>query len=348
MVSIPEPAEQVPMMFRAQIGGRCNLQFAANNDDLETWQDEWIYPQNNQQPCYQYQEPQLGIVGEIYRIKIDFPFRVFSNCGQDSILRPVLAKNGIPIIPGSSIKGLFRRVCDVEQAALYCGDEDSLSPGILRFHEAYPINDWAGTEEVTIRKRGEIIQETRYRIVDIVHPQQELQVEGNSRNNSPKAFALISFYQPSFIFEFSSYSSKIDWQKVEDLFLQALQKGVVGKTSTGYGLGGHLPSQPAVISEYSISIPLYGTGVSPLLRSGQAEFRPNLFKATLRGHFRRLLSGVCSSEQAITKEINRFFGSSTSPGIVQIYWQSLKEEYNIKTTNATYETEGILHQGKRI
>lgn len=35
MVSIPEPAEQVPMMFRAQIGGRCNLQFAANNDDLE-------------------------------------------------------------------------------------------------------------------------------------------------------------------------------------------------------------------------------------------------------------------------------------------------------------------------
>ena len=101
--SITNP-HQVPMMYRAQIGGRCSLQFAGKNDDLEAWRNEWIYPQKNQQPLYQYREPLLGKNGKFYRIKIDFPFRVFSNCGQDSILRPVLGKNAIPFIPGSSIK----------------------------------------------------------------------------------------------------------------------------------------------------------------------------------------------------------------------------------------------------
>ena len=242
------------------------------------------------------------------------------------------------------LKGLFRRVCSAEQAVLYCGDEEKLSPGILRFHGAYPIDDWAATKEVTIRKRGSDIKETRYRMVDVVHPQQKRQVEGiNNNRNKATALAIISFYQPSFIFEFSSASSEIDWQEVEQLILNAVLKGIGGKTSTGYGLGGHLPSQSATLPDYPLNIPFSATGVSPLLRNDEPEFRPNLFKATLRGHFTRLLSGVCNNEKAITKEVDRFFGSYTSPGIVQIYWESQKEEYNTTSTNATYETEGILH-----
>jgi CRISPR-associated protein Cmr6 len=130
--------EQIPMMYRAQISGRCSLMFAGNNADLEQWRDEWVYPnyQNNNQPHYQRKEPKLGLDGNIYRIKIEFPFRLSSNCGQDSILRPIMGKNGIPFIPGSSVKGVFRRACSSQQANGYCGDKDNLNPGSLRFHGA--------------------------------------------------------------------------------------------------------------------------------------------------------------------------------------------------------------------
>ena len=214
--------EQIPMMYRAQVSGRCSLQFAGNNEDLEQWRDEWVYPNSNNknQPRYQHKEPTLGIVDKSYRIKIEFPYRLFSNCGQDSILRPALGKNGIPFIPGSSIKGLFRRACTSEQAIKYCGDNKQLVPGILRFHRAYPIGDWAGTKQVSIRRNRQIISETRYRIIDVIHPQQKRQVEGGG---SPKALASISFYQPTCIFELSSSNTDIKWKEVEEILLKALQ-----------------------------------------------------------------------------------------------------------------------------
>jgi CRISPR-associated protein Cmr6 len=334
--------QQIPMMYRAQVSGRCSLQFAGDNKDLEQWREEWIYPnaKNNNQPRYQRREPQLGLDGKIYRIKIQFPFRLSSNCGQDSILRPVLGKNGIPIIPGSSIKGLFRRACSPQQATKYCGDDKELNPGSLRFHGAYPIGDWAGTKEVTTRRRGENISETRYRLVDVIHPQQLRQVEGEA---SPKALAMISLYQPTLIFELSSTDPEVKWEEVETLLTQAVQNGVGGKTSTGYGLGGHLQNQSPSLPSYPLNVSLKGIGVSPLLRSDEPEFRPNLFKATLRGHVRRLLGGVCQNERAIKQVENSFFGSSEAPGIVQIFWEPRIEIYNTKDSNATYETEGVLH-----
>ncbi|MBW4433159.1 MAG: hypothetical protein KME28_15880 [Pelatocladus maniniholoensis HA4357-MV3] len=334
--------EQIPMMYRAQVSGRCSLQFAGNNADLEQWREEWVYPssQNNNQPRYQRREPQLGLDGKIYRIKIQFPFRLSSNCGQDSILRPVLGKNGIPIIPGSSIKGLFRRACSSQQATKYCGDDKELTPGSLRFHGAYPIGDWAGTKKVTVRRRGDNISETRYRIVDVIHPQQPRQVEGE---DSPKALAMISLYQPTLIFELSSTDPNVKWEEVETLLKQAVQNGVGGKTSTGYGLGGHSPNQSPSLPSYPLNISLKGIGVSPLLRSDEPEFRPNLFKATLRGHVRRLLGGVCQNERAIQQVENSFFGSSEAPGIVQIFWESQIEIYNTQDSNPTYETAGVLH-----
>ncbi|GAB1541978.1 hypothetical protein NUACC21_46510 [Scytonema sp. NUACC21] len=334
--------EQIPMMYRAQVLGRCSLQFAGNNADLEKWREEWVYPnsQNNNQPRYQHREPQLGLNGEIYRIKIQFPFRLSSNCGQDSILRPVLGKNGIPIIPGSSIKGLFRRACNLQQAVKYCGDDKQLIPGSLRFHGAYPINDWAGTKKVTVRRQGENISETRYCIVDVIHPQQKRQVEDE---DSPKALAMISLYQPTLIFELSSTDPDVKWEEIETILKQAVQQGVGGKTSTGYGLGGHTPNQSPSLPSYPLNVSLKGIGVSPLLRSDEPEFRPNLFKATLRGHVKRLLGGVCNSGDAIKQAENSFFGSSEAPGIVQILWESQIETYNNQGSNPTYETTGILH-----
>ena len=334
--------EQIPMMYRAQISGRCSLQFAGNNEDLEQWRDEWVYPNsnNNNQPRYQHKEPTLGIVDQTYRTKIEFPFRLFSNCGQDSILRPVLGKNGIPFIPGSSIKGLFRRACTPEQAVTYCGDNQQLVPGILRFHRAYPIGDWAGTKQVSIRRNRQVNSETRYRIVDVIHPQQKRQVEGAG---SPKALASISFYQPTCIFELSSSNTDINWREVEEILLKALQNGLGGKTSTGYGLGSHIPSQSPTIPEYLLNIHFQGLGVSPLLRNDEPEFRPNVFKATLRGHVKRLLGGVCNNKKALEQTENKFFGCSEAPGIVNIFWEVREENYNQNDLTPTYNTKGILH-----
>lgn len=196
----PTDPEQVPMMYRAQVQGRCSLQYAnkdKNKDlkktDLEKWTEQWVYPDpnNNQTPFYQYSEPKLGQEGSIYRIKIEFPFRVFTNCGQDSILRPTLGKNGIPFIPGSSVKGLFKRLPGYDPNLAediindYCGTQEK--QGILRFHGAYPIGDWAETKTIQLENKP---QETAYLMVDVVHPQQQRQVEGKGR---PQAIAIISF-----------------------------------------------------------------------------------------------------------------------------------------------------------
>ena len=72
------------MMYRAQIQGRCNLQFAGKNTDLEKWQREWLSLNNR------YQIEAMEGNKSLHTIEIQFPYRVFSNCGQDSILRPTI------------------------------------------------------------------------------------------------------------------------------------------------------------------------------------------------------------------------------------------------------------------
>ena len=334
--------EEIPMMYRAQIDGRCSLQFAGSNSDLERWREEWIDSQVANTPRYQNKEPNLGLDGFIYRIKIKFPFRLFSNCGQDSILRPIMGKNGIPFLSGSSVKGLFRRACknNPNKLKLYCGDEENLSPSTIgfRFHGAYPIGDWSGVREVKVRKRGETIIENRYRMLDVIHPQQPRQIE---KDGSPNAFAMVSLYQPTMIFEFSSADpANTNWKEIENIFLESIQLGVGGKTSTGYGLGGHFAEHTSPIPNFPISVAFKGLGVSPTLRSDEPEFRPNLFKATLRGHVKRLLAGVTQSGKEIEE---RLFGSSSDPSQLQIFWQETSIKYNEIQRPATFTTEGILH-----
>lgn len=338
-------SQQIPMMYRAQVSGRCSLQYPSKKDRrnyLKEWTEEWVYPDKNNEnkPFYQHQEPEkLNLDGSVYRIKIEFPFRVFTNCGQDSILRPTIGKNGIPFIPGSSIKGLFKRLPNNTKAVTketidkYCGTADK--PGILRFHGAYPVGDWAGTRIVEVNG----YEETRYGMVDVVHPQQERQVE---HEGGPQAIATISFYHPTFIFELSSIKPlpEDEWKKIDGCLRQALRQGLGGKTSTGYGL------YDAPKYEYPLWVQLKGKGVSPLLRSGEPEFRPNLFKATLRGHVSRLLAGVSNDKTAIKKKVNRLFGCTEKPGDVQLYWQSKsgcpKHDTFGNEKTPVYETKGEL------
>lgn len=363
-INPPEPEieivtnpRDVPMMYRAQISGRCGLQYGKNNQDLIDWTEQWINPQEEEdpQPLYQYPEPQLGLDGSIYSIKLEFPCRVFSNCGQDSIARPVMGKDGIPFIPGSSIKGLFCRLRDRETLSpeskeilkKYLPKDD---PAMLRFHGAYPVGNWAATlskVELETNKKLKDNQKEKipYRIADVVHPQQPRQVEGKGK---PQAIPIMSFYNPTFIFELSCTKtiSLEKWQKIGGLLKTALQPGLGGKTSTGYGLF----VQPQ--NTYPVSIRLKGTGVSSTLRGGTPEFRPNMFKAALRGHLNRLLAGVCSNKTKVSKKVSELFGSNESPGLANIYWnyeqKNLRRAHIGDEKTPVYEITGDLHLDVKV
>ena len=349
--------EDVPMMYRAQIG-RCSLQYAGNQDDRTQWVKEWVYPIPNQpnqrEPRHQHLEPDLR-EASFHCVKVEFPYRVFSNCGQDSIQRPVLDVRGIPFIPGSGVKGLFRRACQERDrienkpkneslTSKYCGDKENLKPGCLRFHGAYPIGNWAN------------------HVVDVVHPQQTRQVgmidpkKPIKKKDSTSASTLISLYQPTLIFKFSRTDKSVDWSEVEKLLYEALRRGVGGKTSTGYGLGGKPEGQSNLLPEYTrqqsnqnvFHLDLKGKGISSLLLDKQHEFRPNLFKATLRGHLSRLLAGVCNCEPVVKAEVNRLLGGpdrkdTDREGVIQLFWESEGIKYDPVKRPTCYETEGILH-----
>ena len=90
-------AYELPMMYRAQVEGRCSLQYIKDNksnddSDLEKWINEWVDPHNQSgKPSVELPNTEEIIEeGKVTRYKLNFPFRVISNCGQDSILRPVI------------------------------------------------------------------------------------------------------------------------------------------------------------------------------------------------------------------------------------------------------------------
>ncbi|NER26529.1 MAG: hypothetical protein F6J89_02590 [Symploca sp. SIO1C4] len=338
---------EVPRMFRAQVKEYCNLQFVPDRENREEWLKEWVNPQQTGKP-YQHENlsniKKSGLYGSVYCIPVKFPYRLFTNCGQDTIGRPTLGKNGIPFIPGSSIKGLFRRVCnDEQQKQHYCGGTEK--QGILRFHGAYPVGDWTGKHTVPIVQNGQRMRETRYSILDLVHPQQTRQVQNQ---DGTTAIALISLHQPTLIFQFSSTDSTINWKEVETLLKKALSRGLGGKTSTGYGfpdLKSKFTQLPDFTqSENSLHIPLEGSGVCSVTLTKDPEFRPNIFKASLRSHVTRILAGICSDENRVNQTSEELFGSNTSEGLVKIFWEQLR--YNSPKNgerNPTYSVVGKLH-----
>jgi CRISPR-associated protein Cmr6 len=352
--------EAVPMMYRAQVMGRCSLHNAKKeNQDLNNWTKQWTYPheQGPQKGEARYQRSPLplGQDGDVYRIEVEFPFRLFSNGGQDSIMRPMLGKDGIPFLPGSSVKGLFLRGCNADQAQRYCGQTitgDTAQakgklqhlPGTLkfRFHGAYPLGDWSS------------------QIVDLVHPQGNRQIGTNplkqtkdeiGRANveeSASASALISLYRPQMVFEFSCSDPTINWKEVEDILRRSLLLGVGGKTSSGYGLGGNFVGRPPINPTTRLNFLLKGEGVSSVLRDDVTpEFRVNLFKASLRGHLRRLLGGVSQKEEEISRVVARWFGDTRQPARVQIFWQQRRKPLFADTgrddRNPTYDVDGMLY-----
>ncbi|MGB3532906.1 MAG: RAMP superfamily protein [Microcoleaceae cyanobacterium] len=299
MVKIPDAANKIPMMFRAQTAGRCQLQRIVKDkekQDVELWTSEWIEKTD-------YKPPKLN--SEIQTQTYQINWRFVTNGGQDDgIIRPVIGAYGWPYYPGSSMKGIFRSACNIEQKQRYCGKDIGNSdwqPGILRFHGGYPTDE-----------------EWQKNLVDIVHPQQPWQV-GIPQNKKDGAFALISLYQPELIFGISATQklTEEEWKKIWNIWEKAIAKGLGCRVSSGYG-------QSKIETKPLYSCQLKGQGMAAKLLDGEAEFRPNIFRAGIRGHAMRIFGGLTTANQAI-ELVETLFGGVQNHGTVGLLTMYFEE-----------------------
>ncbi len=325
--------KDIPLMFQAQIEGRGNIQFVGEKDKktgkkiegkpaYERWVNQWLdgcppikptsatattQPSSKTKKSSGLDKWQTALAGLVvadtqqnverqssaeppweYQVR----WRLVSNSGQDNFIRPVIGRKGMPFFPGSSMKGAFRKACsDPEKRMRYCGVEDKdrkrTQPGILRFHGGYPVDDeW---------------RRQRDRLVDIVHNQEQYQVQdGKAEHN---ANVQISLYQTKFKFDISSTEplSTQEWVEIKKIWEKALGYGLGSRISAGYGYMQDIShSHPTLCSVH-----INGWGLSSLLllptRPKTDEFRPNMFKAALRGHTWRLLAGI--TDEATAKRL---------------------------------------------
>lgn len=295
--------ENVPMEYRAQIPGRCQRQYISDdskgNDtkpiDVVTWAHEWSMASSDLPPVGASKPEGFSA---IQTLEVDIQQRLVSNSGLDAdLIRPVIGGNGWPVIPGSSIKGLFRRQCRIlNEARLvrWCGNECGVEPskqGILRFHNAYPGD--RGWKE----HNGDFL-------VDITHPQQKWQVGFQDKKHS--AYAVISLRKPRLIVVVSSCDLSIDedeWRDIKKILSQAfVSQGIGGRTCTGYGISGSLDPDD-VLFECLLS----GRGSAPTLLSRQTEFRTTMFRAAIRDMALRIFGGIASEAKAL-EEVEKLFG----------------------------------------
>ncbi|MGB3516823.1 MAG: hypothetical protein WBA43_10215, partial [Elainellaceae cyanobacterium] len=325
MQPIPDAHKKVPMMFRAQVRGRSQLQYLdpekrpgkpkeGQLQDIEQWANEWI-DKAEFLPNHKSEDIQSETYGaKSYQIS----WRFVTNGGQDDgMLRPVIGASGIPFYPGSSMKGAFRQTCQKMEKAqeiaagssdYYCGSEVDVTPGSLRFLGAYPTNDW--TEG----------------LLDLVHPQQGWQVKTLNTKTKPKgesAYAQISLYQPTLRFAISSLEPLLpeQWQQIWQIWERAIASGIGSKVSNGYGQISQT-SHPTLFKAR-----LKGQGQAAKLIDGTGEFRHNIFRAALRGHALRIFGGLTDQDSA-NELVDDLFGGiqkrEPTVGLLGVQFQESK------------------------
>jgi CRISPR-associated protein Cmr6 len=309
-----QDADCVPLMFQAQIPERGKIQYAGTVEPASKWVNQWLQccppaPEvvDDNLPIWKRQSvrttvklPQFGENVETRSYKIRW--RLVTNSGQDEgVIRPVIGAKGLPFFPGSSMKGAFLRACATDAERLrYCGGEQvthkgekKTVPGILRFHGGYPVDmTWAN----------------RDRLIDVVHSQQSYQVMYN--RDSPTANVQISLYQAKLKFGISAIKpfSKAEWNYIWQIWEKAIAQGLGSRVSAGYGCFDKVHQDDSITlieipDRVIISVDLTGKGLAPQLLNKTGEFRPNMFKAALRGHTLRLLSGI--TNETVTKALTQ-------------------------------------------
>ena len=259
-IDISRSAE-VPMEFRAQVRGRCQRQKADLND-AKDWVSEWTSRIECSDPFH------VNGLTIVFPVKINW--RLISNSGVDEgFIRPVLGSGGWPILPGSSIKGLFRRACrnscTPEKLMKWCGGQlanGELQSGLLRFHGTWP-SDSSWTEG----------------LLDVAHPQQNWQVGYENGGERHNANAIVSLHQPILRIGLSSYKplDKDEWEEIKVVLTNALSRGIGGRTCAGYGT-----SSTGITEDALYKCSLVGQGAASKLLSGNPEFRHNIFRASVR------------------------------------------------------------------
>jgi len=286
-----EVSKRVPLEYQAQVAGRCQRQDINKPKDappgwrapIQIWIDQWV----------ERVDRQLPFTSEGLRItEAQIDWRLISNSGVDEgIIRPVIGAGGWPLIPGSGIKGLFRRACPSARLERWCGSPcaaGDLSPGILRFHGAWPADpSWMGG------------------LLDVAHPQQNWQLGFNNGRESHSAFGVVSLHKPKLQIALSSTDPSIsaaEWEEIESTLRQALQQGIGGRTCSGYGSSG------TISGDLLFQCALAGQGPAAKLLDNTAEFRPTMFRAAIRGMALRLFGGLCDDVTA-RQVVGRLFGS---------------------------------------
>ena len=283
-------ASRVPIEFRAQVPGRAQRQYIKRpkdappgwKPDIQLWIDQWTDRIDDKVP---FSAEGLHIV----EAQIDW--RLISNSGTDEgIIRPVIGAGGWPLLPGSGIKGLFRRACPAGKVQRWCGSpcaSGDLSPGVLRFHGAWPANvNWT---------QG---------LLDVAHPQQNWQVGFGNGGESHSAFGIVSLHRPLLKIGLSSTEPLGDdeWTAIDATLKKALEQGLGGRTVAGYGSSGKIEG------DVLFQVGLEGQGPAAKLLDGTAEFRPTMFRAAIRGMALRLFGGL-TDERTALQVVGELFGS---------------------------------------
>jgi len=283
-------SSQIPMEYRAQVPGRAQRQYIPDKrkqpvgfkPDIQQWIDQWIERINTQVP---FSAEGLHIV----EAQIDW--RLISDSGTDEgIIRPVIGAGGWPLIPGSGIKGLFRRACPDDKLQRWCGSPcagGDLIPGLLRFHGAWP-SDIGWTQG----------------LLDVAHPQQNWQVGFTNGGERHSAFGIVSLHRPLLKIALSSTQLLKDeeWAVIDATLKRALERGLGGRTSVGYGSTGKIEG------DLLFHCSLEGQGPAAKLLDDTPEFRPTMFRAAIRGMALRLFGGI-TDERTALQVVGELFGS---------------------------------------
>jgi CRISPR-associated protein Cmr6 len=137
-----------------------------------------------------------------------------------------------------------------------------------------------------------------------------------------------------------------EWATIWQIWEQALVAGIGSRVSAGYGQVSGLTATPANVL---YKVRLKGQGQAPKLLTGTGEFRPNIFRAALRGHALRVFGGLTD---AITAErlVGDLFGDTQGRnGIVGLLrMQFVESKLTLssfgkdKYAQPCYEIEGEL------
>jgi CRISPR-associated protein Cmr6 len=305
-------SEDVPMEYRAQFKERCQRHFVSKQPKGVTeWLDSQIYVREwntASSPDHPYNKDdwqqeissssgndeaiQAKCTHLLHEARINW--RLISNSGVDEgFIRPVIGPGGWPMIPGSSIKGVFKRACATdEDRSRWCGGvlaDKQTTPGLLRFHGAWPKNaDWGAT------------------MLDIAHPQYNWQVGFPNGKDKHNANAVISLFKPTLSIWISSSAGITDaeWGRVRDTLDRALAMGLGGRTAAGYGRTSQLEGDPL----FECFLEGQGSPAKLLDVNSTSEFRLSMFRAAIRSMALRLFGGV-TDEWTARQAVGVLFGS---------------------------------------